>query len=145
MAEKQATKPKKGGIESSNSQRRVIGRPFQKGVSGNPGGRSRASRALDEVFRANAPECERRLLEFSLNEKAPWNVRLEATKECLNRAHGKPKAQAEVVHTHEMDEWSKDQLMSFILTSLTQAGIITVEGELTEEAGAAFPELPSPR
>ena len=53
----------------------MIGRPFQRGTSGNPGGRPRAAHNIQELARKHAPEALDVLVQIMLNEKAPGAVK----------------------------------------------------------------------
>lgn len=64
------------------------GRPFQPGVSGNPGGRPRVSSAVRALFREHAPEALGvlvGLMRTSKNEK----MKMSAAVAILDRAFGK--------------------------------------------------------
>lgn len=67
--------------------KRPRGRPFPKGVSGNPGGRPKTNPEVKEILKAAAPEAARKLVEmiYSENEKiAMW-----AITDILDRTQGK--------------------------------------------------------
>jgi hypothetical protein len=61
---------------------------FQKGVSGNPGGRPRVSGEVRELARSKAPRAFERLVE--LMESKDQRVAMAASNAVLDRAHGKP-------------------------------------------------------
>ena len=68
----------------------MIGRPFQRGTSGNPGGRPRAAHNIQELARKHTIEVLDVLIQITLNEKAPPNARVAAANTLLDRAYGKP-------------------------------------------------------
>lgn len=71
--------------------------PFQKGVSGNPGGRPKKDPAIEEIFKAAAPEAAAELIRLS--KEAENNAdRIKACAVILDRALGKPIAQAQLQH-----------------------------------------------
>jgi hypothetical protein len=80
---------------------RVIGRPFPKGTSGNPGGRSR----LDTMVRFDLREAARALCPRSIEvireclEHKDARIRLMAAQLAMERGFGKPEIKAEVT-TH---------------------------------------------
>jgi hypothetical protein len=67
---------------------RTIGRPFQRGVSPNPGGRSKVARDIQELAREHGPAAISTLAQAlkSRNER----VRVAAAAILLDRAYGKP-------------------------------------------------------
>src|SRR5579859_3235770 len=73
--------------ENTNAEqpkRKGPGRPFQKGVSGNPGGRPAGQAEFTELMRANSPEAARKLA-AAVAEGKPWAIELT-----LAYAWGKP-------------------------------------------------------
>ena len=56
----------------------MIGRPFQPGKSGNPGGRPRPVQSIQELARKHTIEALDVLVQIMLNEKAPPNARVAA-------------------------------------------------------------------
>ena len=68
----------------------MIGRPFQPGKSGNPGGRPRTVQSIQELARKHTIEALDVLVQIMLNEKAPPNARVAAANTLLDRGYGKP-------------------------------------------------------
>ena len=67
----------------------MIGRPFQPGKSGNPGGRPRPVQSIQELARKHTIEALDVLVQIMLNEKGPPNARVAAANTLLDRAYGK--------------------------------------------------------
>src|SRR5215510_16343942 len=66
------------------------GRPFQKGVSGNPGGRPKVLGDVQELARQQSPEAINTLAAIMQNDKAPPAARVAAANSLLDRGYGKP-------------------------------------------------------
>ena len=66
------------------------GRPFTKGVSGNPGGRPKVLGDVQELARQKSPEAIETLSKILLDEKAAPAARVAAANALLDRGYGKP-------------------------------------------------------
>ncbi len=66
------------------------GKPFQKGVSGNPGGRPKVLGDVQELAREQSPHAINTLAEIMSNEKTPPAARVAAANALLDRGYGKP-------------------------------------------------------
>jgi hypothetical protein len=62
----------------------MIGRPFQLGKSGNPGGRPKVLGEFQEIARKHTIEAIDVLIQIMLNEKAPPNARVAAANTLLD-------------------------------------------------------------
>ena len=65
----------------------MIGRPFQKGSSGNPGGRPKAAHSIQELARKHAPDAIKTLADIA--KKGTPGARVSAAIALLDRAYGK--------------------------------------------------------
>ena len=74
-------------MSESTKAPKVIGRPFQKGVSGNPGGRTKENQWLREEARKHAAKSLRALVRVL--DKGTGSEVVSAAKELLDRGYGK--------------------------------------------------------
>ena len=68
----------------------TIGKPFQKGRSGNPGGRPKVVAEVKELARAHTREAIETLVLIMSNPKAAPAARVSAANALLDRGYGKP-------------------------------------------------------
>jgi len=67
----------------------TIGRPFEKGQSGNPGGRPKEIAEVKELARKHTPAAIEVLASIMNNTKASDAARVSAASALLDRAYGK--------------------------------------------------------
>ena len=85
---------------------------FQKGVSGNPGGRPKLKVDMRERVRVHAGAAIDTLLAVMSDSKAPPAARVSAAIAILDRGYGRP---AQAVHQHvtrHVDELSDAELIA---------------------------------
>ena len=73
-----------------NTPKRIVGKPFKKGISGNPGGKPKELKSIQTEARKLAPEALRVLGKVMRNDRASGAARALAANSLLDRAYGKP-------------------------------------------------------
>jgi hypothetical protein len=68
----------------------TIGKPFQKGQSGNPGGRPKVVAEVRELAREHTSKAVETLVSIMSNPKAAPAARVSAANALLDRGYGKP-------------------------------------------------------
>ena len=113
---------------------------FQKGRSGNPGGRPKAVRAVEDVAREHTPLAMKALAEICGNGKAPAAARVAAASALLDRAWGKPIARNVNASVADPRQLSDAELIAIIAEGRAAAA------EAPEEAveAAAAVDAPEP-
>src|SRR5262245_10551190 len=72
-----------------SAPKRVIGRPFKKGQSGNPGGRPKDVYGIAKLALDKCPESIKTLVEIMEDKTAPHAARIAACNSILDRGLGK--------------------------------------------------------
>lgn len=68
----------------------MIGRPFKKGESGNPGGRPKVAAEVRELARQHTADAIQTLVSIMTNPKSAPAARVSAATVLLDRGYGKP-------------------------------------------------------
>ena len=77
--------------------------PFQKGVSGNPGGRPKIIRPIEELARQHTDLAIATLAKICGDPKQPTAPRVTAAVALLDRGYGRPAQTIHATHKHEID------------------------------------------
>ena len=88
---------------------------FQKGVSGNPGGRPKEIVEVEKRCRKNSLEWVERLENIARNPKAPLRVQIIAMDLLLQRGLGKVPETLTLRHDETPQrDWSDEELVAFL-------------------------------
>lgn len=117
-----------------SSTGRLVGRPFAKGQSGNPGGRPRLPAELRERAQSVTADMLDTLIALAKDPGQPGHMRVSAANSVLDRGHGKP--------TVSVDVRAKRSLADFTTAELLALAAAAMEGQalLVEDTG---PERPN--
>jgi hypothetical protein len=100
------------------------GRPFRKGISGNPGGRPKVLSEVRELARAHGAGAVAELGRLALKAKSEA-VRVAACRELLDRGYGKPEQHASVdLDKRDATDWTTDELVAFLNDCRARGGQI---------------------
>jgi hypothetical protein len=87
---------------------RKVGKPFQKGQSGNPGGRPKEIVEVKELARQHTPEAIATLARIMMNAKAMDAARVAAANALLDRGWGKAAQSLDVTVKHSFVDTLRD-------------------------------------
>ena len=74
----------------------VVGRPFVKGKSGNPGGRSKADHRVIDLAQVHTEDAIKTLVEIATTKKYGASARVAAAIALLDRGWGRPRQALEL-------------------------------------------------
>lgn len=102
--------------ENSNKTAKILrGKPFEKGVSGNAGGRPKELHGLREKARERTDEALEVLTSIMHNQYDPASSRIAAACAILDRGYGKPTQHLKQdLQTHAVDAGLQTNLENFL-------------------------------
>jgi hypothetical protein len=133
--------------DNSGTKRKMpVGRPFPKGVSGNPGGQPKGVMEVRELARKWAPQAIATLAAIMTDESQPGPARCLAANSLLDRGYGKPQlhAQSELTVHHQIDSMSAAELRSYIAAETRKLRIFEIEAKAFDRDDSELLALPSP-
>ena len=89
---------------SKKAEKKTLGRPFPPGQSGNPGGRPKALKAVEELARSHTTSAVSILNEIAKSKRSPAAARVSACIALLDRGWGKPKQAIEATMSFDLAE-----------------------------------------
>jgi hypothetical protein len=102
----------------AQKRNRGSGRPWPKGVSGNPGGRSKIVAHVQELAREQTATAIETLTSIMTNPKCTDAARVSAANALLDRGYGKPLQQSEVTNiepgSRRPEDLTDAELVAFI-------------------------------
>lgn len=87
---------------------------WQRGQSGNPGGRPKILRDVQEAARQHTAEAIATLVTIAEDEKAPAAARVSAATVLLDRGWGRPRQDMRVERVDDFDDMSDDELRALV-------------------------------
>lgn len=94
---------------------KVIGKPFQKGKSGNPTGRPKIVEEIRTMARAHGADAFKKVLELLKSDDE--RVSFAAAQEVLNRAYGKPTQTVDMtIERRDVSDYSDAELIAMLET-----------------------------
>lgn len=96
-------------------QQKRIGRPFEAGKSGNPGGRPVVVREIKAMAREKAPKAFAKVV--ALLDSDDERVAFVAAQEILNRAYGKPTQYVDVTERRDITDLTDAELAAIATAS----------------------------
>jgi Family of unknown function (DUF5681) len=107
-------------------KRKVWGRPFQKGQSGNPGGKRKEPENVGELLRRATPEAYATLVDIMNTKSNSAAVRAYCAEKLLDRAVGKPQQTTNLNVSsaqRSIKDLSDTELMSIIEAGRARAAL----------------------
>jgi hypothetical protein len=115
--------------------RKVPGRPFEPGKSGNPGGRPRILANVQEAARQYTAEAMETLANIMRDAKAPPATRVAAANSLLDRGWGR--APASLSLSHETAEATSERLIAEFAAAARDAQLLLANQRSVASEAAA--------
>lgn len=119
-----------------------VGKPWPKGVSGNPGGMHKGVAEVPELAGQWVPQAIQTLADLMLDPKTPAPARALCATSLLDRYAGKPKQLTEVDVSIEFDGWSAAQLRQYLIDGMSKLGLVELSSEAVDVTD--YTEAPAP-
>jgi hypothetical protein len=100
---------------------RVIGKPFEKGKSGNPNGRPKVVAEVQELARTYTTEAVDTLVKIMKAKSEPAAARVAAANSILDRGYGKPAVTVDATIRRDVSEIADAELAAIAAASGTGA------------------------
>lgn len=92
---------------------KIIGKPFQKGKSGNPTGRPKIVEEIRTMARAHGAEAFKKVLDLLKSDDE--RVSFAAAQEVLNRAYGKPTQTIDMtIEKRDVSDYTDAELVALL-------------------------------
>jgi hypothetical protein len=107
-------------IADGSEAQRIVGKPFQKGQSGNPGGMPKGVGEVKKLARAFTRDAIETLAQIMKDLDQPASARVGAATALLDRGYGKPLQQVEHGDAGAFSDMDDAALDAYILSKASK-------------------------
>jgi Family of unknown function (DUF5681) len=113
----------------------AFGKPFQKGQSGNPGGRKKLPDDFVNLARGYSEAAMRKLNEIVNNPKAPFSAQVAAATVIITRAYGSAPLTVTLNDNRKLEDLSDGELVAIACGFTAEEGTAGGADSVTSPAG----------